>query len=149
MLYRCRWCERSYCEDCLEWDGSDLIGETLLEYETLGFGPIDQAFYIRCSICKQHQDEDADVARFASDRILEFKDAHQAMLDLTPDGDGFLARTEKLSRSQSLTDATTIEDSAVNTPFNGSESSGLTWKRKAAADVETNRPPKRLALTPS
>jgi SWI/SNF-related matrix-associated actin-dependent regulator of chromatin subfamily A member 5 len=43
MLYRCRWCEKAYCEDCNEWDVATLVGNTLPEHEMLGFGEVTQA----------------------------------------------------------------------------------------------------------
>lgn len=46
MLYRCRWCERGYCEDCLDWDKTELLGENLKEYEILGFPAVSQAYYV-------------------------------------------------------------------------------------------------------
>ena len=46
MLYRCRWCERGFCEDCLDWDTTELLGENLKEYEILGFPAVTQAYYV-------------------------------------------------------------------------------------------------------
>lgn len=53
LIYRCRWCENGYCEDCLE-DTVRLVGETLPEYEMLGFGAKDNAWYAECPSCVQH-----------------------------------------------------------------------------------------------
>ncbi|EMC91705.1 hypothetical protein BAUCODRAFT_79168 [Baudoinia panamericana UAMH 10762] len=58
MIYRCRWCERGYCEDCLDFDNSILIGDTMPEYEMLGFGARSQAYYVECSDCIEHWKED-------------------------------------------------------------------------------------------
>lgn len=58
MIYRCRWCERGYCEDCLNWDTVRLIGETLPEYEMLGYGAMQNAWYIECPTCIEHWVED-------------------------------------------------------------------------------------------
>lgn len=57
VIFRCRWCENGFCEDCLDWDVTKLIGHTLPEFEMLGFGRITQAFYIECEHCIQHWEE--------------------------------------------------------------------------------------------
>ncbi|KAK3677928.1 hypothetical protein LTR78_002023 [Recurvomyces mirabilis] len=54
MIFRCRWCEHGYCEDCVEWDTARLVGGTLQEYEMIGFGEVDQAWYIECADCIKH-----------------------------------------------------------------------------------------------
>lgn len=58
LLYRCRWCERGYCEDCLDWDKARLIGDTLPEFEMLKFGAVDQAYFIECPSCVEHWELD-------------------------------------------------------------------------------------------
>ena len=71
MIYRCRWCENGYCEDCL--DGSEvLIGETLPELEMLGFGANSQAWYVDCPACVRHWEtspEDAAIVNKERKRI--------------------------------------------------------------------------------
>lgn len=54
MLYRCRWCERAYCEDCLDWDAVRLVGESLPEYEMLGYGATSNAWFVECPACVAH-----------------------------------------------------------------------------------------------
>ena len=58
LMYRCRWCETAYCEDCLDWDTARLVGATLPEYEMLGFGAMDNAWYVECSSCVKHWETD-------------------------------------------------------------------------------------------
>lgn len=50
LIYRCRWCEKGFCEDCLEWDTAHLIDETLPELEMLGYRA-SNGFYIDCHAC--------------------------------------------------------------------------------------------------
>lgn len=57
MLYRCRWCERAYCEDCLDWEKTNLVGENLKEFELLSFPAVAQAYYIKCPDCTDHHNE--------------------------------------------------------------------------------------------
>lgn len=54
VIFRCRWCENGFCEDCLDWDEAKLVGHTLPEFELLGFGRVTQAFYIECQHCVEH-----------------------------------------------------------------------------------------------
>ncbi|KAF2103137.1 hypothetical protein NA57DRAFT_28830, partial [Rhizodiscina lignyota] len=64
MLYRCRWCSHAYCEDCFDFDGSTLLGNNLIEYETLGYDENATAFYVECAPCLAHHREDKDMAMF-------------------------------------------------------------------------------------
>ena len=40
LIFRCRWCELGYCEDCLDWDKATLVGAILPELEMLNFGAV-------------------------------------------------------------------------------------------------------------
>jgi SWI/SNF-related matrix-associated actin-dependent regulator of chromatin subfamily A member 5 len=51
MIYRCRWCQNGFCEDCLDWDNVKLVGHTLPEFEMLDFHKVTQAYFIECSSC--------------------------------------------------------------------------------------------------
>lgn len=69
MIYRCRWCARGYCEDCLDFDTVRLLGETLPEYEILGFPTNDNAWYIECQSCVEDwQNNKAERARIYEER---------------------------------------------------------------------------------
>ncbi|TLD38144.1 ISWI chromatin-remodeling complex ATPase ISW2 [Venturia nashicola] len=67
MIYRCRWCERGYCEDCLDWDGTTLLGDTLDEYQLLDHKPMEQAYYIVCANCNATEDLHEAFATTAAD----------------------------------------------------------------------------------
>ncbi|KAK5115624.1 hypothetical protein LTR85_009795 [Meristemomyces frigidus] len=69
MIFRCRWCENGYCEDCLDFDTAKLLGDTLPELEMLGFGAVSQAWYIDCPACVKHWETNAgDAAVVAHER---------------------------------------------------------------------------------
>lgn len=51
LMYRCRWCPAGYCEDCLDWDNTRLVGDTLPEFEVLGEGAASGGFYVVCCAC--------------------------------------------------------------------------------------------------
>ncbi|KAI9851934.1 MAG: hypothetical protein M1838_002372 [Thelocarpon superellum] len=148
MLYRCRWCEHAYCEDCLEWDRVDLIGDNLLEYETLGFPEVDQAFYVRCGECKDRQEHDPQVRRLRDDFEILFRREHDAKfseltLERSPQ-----RRESQTSRAASLTDAATIEGSGVTTPVIELDEAQPSRKRKAA-DVGGGAPAAKRFSRPS
>jgi SWI/SNF-related matrix-associated actin-dependent regulator of chromatin subfamily A member 5 len=105
MLYRCRWCERAFCEDCLDFDKTTLIGNNLPEYEILGYPEMAQAFYIQCGICtdnfKAHPEDKALVDEIAANISLE----HERKFPQHPVSD------------DGLTDVSTVDPSSVNTPI--------------------------------
>lgn len=70
MLYRCRTCERAFCEDCLDFEKAVLLGDNLKEYELLGFPAVSQAFYVNCSTCANKAVEEADDVRERRELIL-------------------------------------------------------------------------------
>jgi SWI/SNF-related matrix-associated actin-dependent regulator of chromatin subfamily A member 5 len=51
LIYRCRWCQHGYCEDCLDWENVNLIGETLPEYQMLNHQGKNNAWYVECPDC--------------------------------------------------------------------------------------------------
>ncbi|TGO34348.1 hypothetical protein BHYA_0201g00120 [Botrytis hyacinthi] len=58
MLYRCRWCEKAQCEDCIDWKTFKPIGDTLPEFDLLGFTKAPTAFYIQCQGCTKKFETD-------------------------------------------------------------------------------------------
>lgn len=115
MIYRCRWCERGFCEDCLDWDKTELLGENLKEFEVLGFPAVTQAYYISCPSCTQHHEENPEAREFCRQRAIEIDDRHDEFLraqELQPKA----VEPQLPSRAESLTDATTLESSGIITP---------------------------------
>lgn len=106
MLYRCRWCERAYCEDCLQWEKTELIGENLQEYEVLAYPPTSQAFYIQCHQCTENFENFPLNKTFADAIAKEAALSHARKFH----------NSASSSRAGSLTDATTIETNGVPTP---------------------------------
>lgn len=139
MIFRCRWCERGYCEDCLDWDRAKLLGENLLEYELLDFPAVVQAFYIECANCRDHHEEDVEARRFCANMAFEFESKHHEMVEKR----GMITEETKTallppSRAESLTDATTLDGSGVSTPqLAGFEDAALLKRRKREAAPES------------
>ncbi|KAI9795562.1 MAG: hypothetical protein M1833_006962 [Piccolia ochrophora] len=149
LIYRCRWCERGYCDDCLQFDKTTLIGGNLTEYALLGFPEVEQAFYISCPSCTDHHARDEAARRFCEEQDAAYERKwrdRMAMEEEDPgvgwkSGDG----ADRTSRAASLTDATTAaDDSAISTPRLGSEFLRVSMKRKVSSEgVVTDRPAKR------
>ena len=120
MLFRCRWCERSFCEDCLDWEKTQLLGENLKEYELLGFPAIDQAWYIKCPRCTEDHEQNPDDLALCEGAAKEINEKYEKFL---AERDSAAAAEEEKkvvltipSRDESLTDATTVETSGATTP---------------------------------
>ncbi|MCJ1433349.1 hypothetical protein MMC27_002709 [Xylographa pallens] len=120
MIYRCRWCERGFCEDCLEFDKTTMIGNNLKEYELLGFPEVTQAFYVSCPSCKEHHMEDLNAKQFCETKAQEYDEEYKHMLaskslTITTD-DAERKMVSSFSRAGSMTDATTLDESGLSTP---------------------------------
>lgn len=71
LMYRCRWCEKGFCEDCLDWDTANLIDESLPELEMLNYYT-ENGYFVDCHVCVERwgQDpEDHQAALFEKARI--------------------------------------------------------------------------------
>lgn len=137
MIFRCRWCERGFCEDCLDWDKTELIGDHLKEYELLGFPSVNQAFYICCPSCKDHHDSDPAARLFCANQAQEIDKQYEIM---PAEQNAKMATVvtnletpNSTSDTQSLTDASTIESSAVATPYCIIDDGGASSKKKRKA----------------
>ncbi|KAK7538243.1 SNF2 family N-terminal domain-containing protein [Phyllosticta citribraziliensis] len=51
LLYRCRFCTDSYCENCLDFEQVNLLGFSLPEFEILDYGENATTFFIKCQSC--------------------------------------------------------------------------------------------------
>ena len=153
MIYRCRWCERGYCEDCLDWDKTDLLGDSLKEFELLGFPSVTQAFFIRCPCCVDHHAANPAEWDFCESHAANYDSQYQVFLDeqraIEEDAAGRPLIMQTSSRAESLTDATTAQDSAISTPhlqaFDDNIRTSSSRKRKVAPDfLMATTPSKRL-----
>ena len=130
LIFRCRWCENGYCEDCLDWERTALVGESLPELEMLGFGAVEQAFWIKCAHCAHRHDVDPAAAALCADMVREWA-ADRAAWDaaaLTHDG-------------------ATVEGSEAPTPGSTADESRKR-RRKSAASTPARPPKKARAAAP-
>jgi SWI/SNF-related matrix-associated actin-dependent regulator of chromatin subfamily A member 5 len=87
LIYRCRWCDRGYCEDCLEWGKEELIGNTLPEFEILHEDAGPGGFYIKCPTCKGAAEDDPERMEWMLDMEKSFADTHKEWLKVQEKGD--------------------------------------------------------------
>lgn len=137
MIFRCRWCEKGYCEDCLDWDQVELIGDTLKEYELLEFPSITQAYYICCPSCTDHHRSDASARDFCTKQAMnidkEYKDWLEVQDEQLTTIDAHNRPLQPHSDTFSMTDASTIDSSPVATPYCITDDGGTSSKKKRKA----------------
>ena len=130
MLFRCRWCERAFCEDCLDWDTVNILNNNLKEYELLGFPPVDQAWYIKCPRCiEDHKASPGDL-ELCNNAAKEIEEKYNDFLEERVTSAAAEEEVRKVaaipSRDESLTDGTTLNSSGVTTPgLKGLEQSAI------------------------
>ena len=119
MLFRCRWCERSYCEDCLDWEKTQLLGDNLKEYEMLGFSAVTQAFYIQCPGCADLRMEDAEVDALCTSQEEQVNFDYAIWVSQEEEKAPSKAERQDSvlpSGAESMVDGTTCDDSGLSTP---------------------------------
>jgi len=147
MIYRCRWCERGYCEDCLDWDKTELVGENLKEYEFLGFPAVTQAFYIKCPNCHDHHIEDPKARSFCDQEAAKIDKRYAKAIkdeDLVEAAAAVANKaTAPPTPAESLTSATTVESSGISTPRLGDGDGYLSTasRKRKAAPISFNNVP--------
>ena len=152
MLYRCRWCERSYCEDCLDWEKTQLLGDSLKEYDLLGFPAVVQAFYIQCHGCADSRLNDEQVDALCTSQEKQIEVDHEMWMAEkeekaeahNPEGQSSVVP----SRAESMVDGTTCDDSGLSTPrFNALDEMPVPARSgKTARKVLKLSAPKRPAV---
>jgi len=93
----------------MDFDKTTLIGNTLQEYDLLGYPDVEQAFYVQCSTCTDNFEANPRDAKLCSDLADGIRLEYESRF-------GELSR-ETSTRAGSMTDATTIETTGMNTPI--------------------------------
>ncbi|KAF1830998.1 ISWI chromatin-remodeling complex ATPase ISW2 [Decorospora gaudefroyi] len=81
LIFRCRWCPQGFCEDCLDWDQTVLIGENLPEFELMGEEPMPGGFYIKCPTCIEMSEESEEQKEWIENMEKSYKDQHDIWLE--------------------------------------------------------------------
>ncbi|KAL8939922.1 MAG: hypothetical protein Q9211_002526 [Gyalolechia sp. 1 TL-2023] len=132
MIFRCRWCERGFCEDCADWQKTEMIGDNLKEFELLQFPSVTQAYYVCCHICSDDHASNPAAKAFYEDQAADIEMKHRLMLEEDQEPKGTSISTP-LSETQSLTDASTLDDSAIATPFFGTDKGAPSSRKRGRA----------------
>lgn len=139
LIFRCRWCARGYCEDCLDFEKTELIGDNLKEYELLQYPSVTQAYYICCPTCTDDHAANPSDKEFCASQAAEIDTKYQIMLDEQERDEESEAKEVQKSSiptpsdTVSLTDASTIDDSAVATPYLYTDDGGHSSRKKRKA----------------
>ena len=111
----------------MDWERTQLLGEHLPELEILGFGPIEQAFWIKCEHCVHRHEIDADAWKICEDmekECLEEKECRDAafaaaeltMEGTTVEGSEVTTPAEKVAQQQPVSLALTREEPRKKRP---------------------------------
>ncbi|TVY81453.1 Chromatin-remodeling complex ATPase chain Iswi [Lachnellula suecica] len=126
MLYRCRWCERAYCEDHLEFDDTNLIDNNLPEFELLDYPAMDNAFYVECPTCLANFGIAPQNQKLCYDMAEDVRVAHEQRFK-SPD-----------TPASPMTEATTAETTALNTPSLANSENGYRLNDQGSFKTERN-----------
>ncbi|RPB27230.1 hypothetical protein L211DRAFT_780290, partial [Terfezia boudieri ATCC MYA-4762] len=73
MLFRCRWCENAYCEDCMDWDGTKLLGDNLVEMDLMQYGEKSTVHWIKCIQCIEQHKGNAAYQKMCDDMAADWE----------------------------------------------------------------------------
>lgn len=162
MLLRCRWCENAFCEDCIDFDKVNLLGDQVVEYDLLGFEPISLAFYVKCEGCIEHHEKHPKSKEMCEDMEKEWEDIHSVLKIQAAEAEAEAIQSAEVARlaakakkemeeeeeggeAGSMTEGTTAPGSeGVLTPANwvGSEAEVAPAALAGAVGKKLGRPPK-------
>ncbi|KAF8577385.1 hypothetical protein K439DRAFT_1418275 [Ramaria rubella] len=73
MLFRCRTCPATHCQDCLPEGEINAVGPTIPQHLLLGYGEVSQAYWVHCQECSTRFETDKQWAIdwAAEDEMLE------------------------------------------------------------------------------
>ncbi|KAI9731356.1 MAG: hypothetical protein M1834_005261 [Cirrosporium novae-zelandiae] len=73
MIFRCRWCEAGFCEDCVDWENTMLIDDNVPELQALGYEASQHWYLIKCSRCKDHHEKNPDHLKMCEAMQTQFE----------------------------------------------------------------------------
>jgi SWI/SNF-related matrix-associated actin-dependent regulator of chromatin subfamily A member 5 len=109
LIYRCRWCEKGYCEDCMDWDTVNLINDSIPEMEMLNYYT-NNAWFVECQACVEHWKLDPGDYKFVQKEKARIEKQYSAFLKASE------AAVEVTSGAESKT-----ADTGTGTPVTISE----------------------------
>lgn len=140
LIFRCRWCPSGFCEDCLDWDRTELIGDNLPEFELLGEAPTAGGFYIQCPACTQAFEQSEEQKEWVKRMEADYKEQH----------DLWLQQREETQRELEQREATItqLQDATIDANGYRSQIPQSPWKQQTYIVVdEDDEIPSPPALT--
>jgi hypothetical protein len=134
LIFRCRWCPQGFCEDCLDWDSTVLIGENLPEFELLGEEATPGGFYIKCHTCVEMAEEHQQQKDWVENMEKDYKKQH----------DIWLQHREETQRQLEEQEATALKEKEANLP---AKTEPLTKQQSFVSMVDEDVAPSPPALT--
>jgi SWI/SNF-related matrix-associated actin-dependent regulator of chromatin subfamily A member 5 len=134
LIYRCRFCEKGYCEDCLEWGQVKLIGDNLPEFEMLGEGPTAGGFYIKCPPCCEAVDQDEERKEWLEGLEQTYNEQHEAWVTTQEEQERLIEKEQDAIRKN-------IESAKSNAELPRMNGSGLGHGRYIPLDDDTESLP--------
>jgi SWI/SNF-related matrix-associated actin-dependent regulator of chromatin subfamily A member 5 len=95
LIFRCRWCPQGLCEDCLDWDKTELIGDNLPELELLGEAPTAGGFYVKCPSCVVLCEENEEQTEWIESMEATYKDQHDIWKEYREESQGEQEKRDK------------------------------------------------------
>lgn len=136
MLYRCRWCDKAFCEDCADLSVTRFHGDSLPEYAALDYPEQTQAYYVTCHVCEvdTHPETLAFRRTWEAQFEAEYREKSGMLNDASPSDE-----TASISGA-SLTDAATIDTPGICTPsiVDEDDKDGLKRKMTCMNSVSQN-----------
>jgi SWI/SNF-related matrix-associated actin-dependent regulator of chromatin subfamily A member 5 len=87
LIFRCRWCEKGYCEDCMDWDTVKLLGESLPEMEMLNYYT-NNGWYVECQACVEYWKENPKDYKFVQKEKANIERKYDAFVKASETGTG-------------------------------------------------------------
>ena len=93
LIFRCRWCPQGFCEDCLDWNKAELIGENLPEFELIGEPSPSGGFYVKCPDCVDACAKSRKQREWTQNTERDYKEQHNAWLKDRKEAEHHLEQT--------------------------------------------------------
>ena len=114
LIFRCRWCPQGFCEDCLDWDQTELVGQNLPEFEILGEPSPTGGFYIKCHDCVGACAKRKEQRKWMLNAEREYKEQHDAWLKERKEAEQQLERDAAALASETVApDGTIANDTST------------------------------------
>ena len=118
----------------MNWENTLLIGETLKEFDMLGFPEVNQAYYVECHRCVAYYQADKNARKIRDRRAMDIDKSHEEYFEeqcrAENQEEDIDRREDSISDIESMTEGPTLDNSALSTPPPAEEQKPMSRKRK-------------------